>query len=222
MKRVATAVLIVLAVAAVASPSAAAQTTTITFDTNASGAPLSAPCVFVQTAPLTELYASLGVHFSGPGAGLGGAILNQCGSFGIPARSGTNFLAFNRNTYADDPETISFDAPQRTVTIFGGDRTATQLTMVAFRGPVQVDMATTTAPPGGYSELTVASGHGIDRVVLTATANDFVFDDLSFTPFPASKEDCKKGGWRDFEVFKNQGDCVSFVATGGKNPASGS
>jgi hypothetical protein len=29
---------------------------------------------------------------------------------------------------------------------------------------------------------------------------------------------CKNGGYRDFPQFKNQGDCVSFVATGGKNP----
>jgi hypothetical protein len=33
-----------------------------------------------------------------------------------------------------------------------------------------------------------------------------------------SKDQCKKGGWMTFGVFKNQGDCVSFVATGGKNP----
>jgi hypothetical protein len=32
------------------------------------------------------------------------------------------------------------------------------------------------------------------------------------------KQDCKNGSWRNFGVFKNQGDCVSFVATGGKNP----
>jgi hypothetical protein len=38
---------------------------------------------------------------------------------------------------------------------------------------------------------------------------------------PTSKEQCKKGGWRSFGVFKNQGDCVSFVATGGKNPPAG-
>ena len=40
-------------------------------------------------------------------------------------------------------------------------------------------------------------------------------------PFPISKDQCKNGGWRNFPQFKNQGDCVSFVATGGKNsPAS--
>ena len=38
---------------------------------------------------------------------------------------------------------------------------------------------------------------------------------------PTSKDACKKGGWVGFGVFKNQGDCVSYVATGGKNPPAG-
>ena len=37
-------------------------------------------------------------------------------------------------------------------------------------------------------------------------------------PLPTTKAQCKNGGWRNFGVFKDQGDCVSFVATGGKNP----
>ena len=37
---------------------------------------------------------------------------------------------------------------------------------------------------------------------------------------PTSKDQCKQGGWKIYGVFKNQGDCVSFVATGGKNPPS--
>jgi hypothetical protein len=41
------------------------------------------------------------------------------------------------------------------------------------------------------------------------------------SPRPTSKEQCKKGGWQEFGVFKNQGDCVSYVATKGKNPPSG-
>ncbi len=40
-------------------------------------------------------------------------------------------------------------------------------------------------------------------------------------PFPTSKEQCKNGGWRRFPGFKNQGDCVSFVAPGGKTPPAG-
>jgi hypothetical protein len=46
-------------------------------------------------------------------------------------------------------------------------------------------------------------------------------------PAPTSgytKDQCKNGGWQtNFPAgtFKNQGDCVSFFATGGKNPPSG-
>jgi hypothetical protein len=34
---------------------------------------------------------------------------------------------------------------------------------------------------------------------------------------PSAKEQCQNGGWRAFPGFKNQGDCVSYVATGGRN-----
>ena len=40
-------------------------------------------------------------------------------------------------------------------------------------------------------------------------------------PLPTTKDQCKKGGWKDFGVFKNQGDCVSFVASEGKNQPDG-
>ena len=43
------------------------------------------------------------------------------------------------------------------------------------------------------------------------------FDDAETPPLPETKAECKKGRWQDFDIFKNQGDCVSFVATGGKN-----
>jgi hypothetical protein len=37
------------------------------------------------------------------------------------------------------------------------------------------------------------------------------------------KDQCKDGGWKTFTspVFKNQGDCVSYFATGGRNPGNG-
>ncbi len=43
---------------------------------------------------------------------------------------------------------------------------------------------------------------------------------------PTSKDACKTGGWQNLTdlsgtAFKNQGDCVSFVATGGRNTAAG-
>ena len=48
---------------------------------------------------------------------------------------------------------------------------------------------------------------------------DFVVTDAP--PLPTTKDQCKNGGWRTYGVFKNQGDCVSFVATGRKNPPGG-
>ena len=39
---------------------------------------------------------------------------------------------------------------------------------------------------------------------------------------PATKQQCKNGGWTSFgSSFKNQGDCVSFVATHGRNQPAG-
>jgi hypothetical protein len=51
----------------------------------------------------------------------------------------------------------------------------------------------------------------------TMTSGGFVIVDAP--ALPTSKDQCKNGGWKTFGVFKNQGDCVSFVATGGKNSA---
>jgi hypothetical protein len=39
---------------------------------------------------------------------------------------------------------------------------------------------------------------------------------------PTSKDQWKTGGWKSFgTAFKNQGDCVCFVASGGKNTPTG-
>jgi hypothetical protein len=68
------------------------------------------------------------------------------------------------------------------------------------------------------------------RLVLSSTSGsswgDFasVFDDgdtafkTYVTPLLTSGEQCKNGGWTNFPQFKNQGDCVSFVAAAGQNP----
>lgn len=92
--------------------------TLITFDTDAFGNPLAAPALFLETTALRDLYAPLGVHFLGPSALDGGAILNASGGFGVPALSGSNFLAFNTTAVMADggiargPETVLFDEAQ--------------------------------------------------------------------------------------------------------------
>ncbi len=40
--------------------------------------------------------------------------------------------------------------------------------------------------------------------------------------FPTDVEQCKSEGWRLYgDLFKNQGDCVSFVVTDGSNQPDG-
>ena len=58
-----------------------------------------------------------------------------------------------------------------------------------------------------------------DLVNFNGTTYDF---QLTLPP-PTTKDQCKNGGWQTFSspAFKNQGDCISYVATGGKNGANG-
>ena len=53
------------------------------------------------------------------------------------------------------------------------------------------------------------------------TVDGFVAKIEFVVPLPTSADQCKNGGWKTFGVFKNQGDCVSFIASKGKNPPSG-
>ncbi len=59
----------------------------------------------------------------------------------------------------------------------------------------------------------------VDNVVINTTTYTFEEEVV-----PSDKEKCKKGGWKDFTSspgpFNNQGDCVSYFATGGRNKAS--
>jgi hypothetical protein len=161
-------------------------TTVINFDD------VSASCVFVQTIHLSEQYFSLGVHFQGPGGNDGGAILNQCGNFGVPAASGVNFLAFNRNALLSDggvpkdPETILFDYLMTDVSIYatGGDRPST-FTMQAYNS-VNILVDTDTITTADWGPLSVSWAGGIKYVILQEIGGDnvFVYDNLSFTPVP--------------------------------------
>jgi hypothetical protein len=54
------------------------------------------------------------------------------------------------------------------------------------------------------------------RGIATNEFGDIVVTDSK--PFPTQKGECKNGGWRNYPGFKNQGDCVSYVATGGEKP----
>lgn len=83
-----------------------------------------------------------------------------------------------------------------------------------------------TSTAGWYTDGG-AGGVGIFREDSNWTPNGTVSLRITAAPPtvgpPTDKDQCKKDGWKAFNnpSFKNQGDCVSFVATGGKNKGPG-
>jgi hypothetical protein len=90
-------------------------------------------------------------------------------------------------------------------------------------GPIPTTYdATIHAPTGNYHD----EGASIVGEVFSDPTGTTLIEDFASTLaapvplLPTAKEQCKNGGWKAFGVFENQGDCVSFVETGGKNPPS--
>jgi hypothetical protein len=168
----------------------------INFDTDPGGNPIVAPTLFASTVPLRDTYASIGVNFLGPTTLNGGAILSG-GGFGVQPRSAPNFLAFSRSTTAfmqnggqpRDPETITFDTPITSVSIYGsgGSQSAT-FQMEAFdSGGGLITSTSGSNTSGQYVQLSIPSpASPISRIVLTEIGGDtaWVYDDLEFTFVP--------------------------------------
>jgi PEP-CTERM motif len=173
---------LVFALLASASLSTAAQAATIDFDGT------GAPCVFSSTSPLTNLYSVQGVTF-GPGlSGNGGSILNECGNFGINARSGTDFLAFNGGVNSVD-ELISFAAAVTSLSLYVGNSSDADYTAEFFDSSnALIGSQTISLIGGSYGELSFMGAISSARIF--STSNVWVADDLSFTagavPEPAS------------------------------------
>lgn len=163
---------------------------------------VSAPELFIQTTALRELYASGGVHFSGPAALDGGAIINKDGNFGVNPLSGDNFLAFSRSNTAIlagggrpiDPLIITFDFPLAEVSIWAsGGRTTDTFTMSAYNNSDDL-IAFTTLDTQNWGELKIFGAVAVTnfvKVVLTQTQSAeenvgpyFVYDNLSFNFAP--------------------------------------
>lgn len=86
------------------------------------------------------------------------------------------------------------------------------------------------APAGTVLTYGVNQGSGNAGIVASTDAlaigidgNTTTYDFEPDVVAPTTKDDCKKGGWKTYTepTFRNQGDCVSFVATGGRNGPRG-
>jgi len=58
---------------------------------------------------------------------------------------------------------------------------------------------------------------GIVSLSLTQVFGVGTFTAVFGPQLPTTKAQCEKNGWKTYPAFKNQGDCVSYVATKGKN-----
>ncbi|MBC1223912.1 PEP-CTERM sorting domain-containing protein [Nostoc sp. UCD121] len=186
----------------------------INFDTDANGNPINAPSLFFDSTALTNLYAPLGVNFSGPGQLSGGSIIDQLGNFGVNALSGANFLAFNRGAILSnggiptDPETISFADPIIDFSIFAsGGFVSNTFQVQAFDiNNLLLGTSKINTAVGEWGQLNFSSSLGdVSKVVLTGTgaASFFVYDNLSFTP--ASKSVPEPGSLLGLVTFATFG-----------------
>jgi hypothetical protein len=96
-----------------------------------------------------------------------------------------------------------------------GDGVGDALIFVEDDGGLGQDKLTFTLPFSGPPAVCTSSP---PTPLLPADGDITVHDAV---PFPTSKEQCRNGGWRNFPGFKNEGDRIAFVATGGKNPPAG-
>jgi hypothetical protein len=159
---------------------------------------------------------SFSFSVSGTAAGPFPGTFTESGSFST-ARSG--YLA-------DFSSTFTITSPAGTVT--GNKSLAedsigrTSCTRIE-EGTIDVNtsnVATTyTATIPGVGQATGSATVGM-QAVLNSQLFSFSED---FASIDVVQKHCKHGGWQSFGgVFKNQGDCVSFFASGRRNPPSGS
>ena len=186
---------------------AAATTTTIDFET------LTGPSLFCPPAlsPLTIGVATF----------TGGTVLTAAANLPADQTSVYGTASVCSTTGYSNTLTITFSRP---VSNFSA--------LVLNGNTVTVDYTVADDAGGSVTKSLVANfssgadtfalpDAGITSVTISPTTAggfyDFLIDDVSFTAFPTTTAECKDGGWEAYGVFKNQGDCVSYVATQGKN-----
>jgi hypothetical protein len=141
-----------------------------------------------------------------------------------------SFTAFADGILSSFSSTFSITNASGTVTVTGSKSlVGDQSRMFCNRSDVSTVKDFTTA----YTATINGTGadHGGATVNISGTVNfprhGPIFSETFGSgevggPPPTSKNQCKHGGWKNFPQFKNQGDCVSFVSSGEKNPPSGS
>jgi len=190
MRRLPPAVLLATLLLVLVPAGAPAATRTINFDE------FHAETLFLNSdGPLRDRYASLGVHFTGPAANDGGAVLDVS-SFAVTGESEPNALAFNTGaTYSAakgggvprGPETITFDTPIHAASIRVGQTGGGTVRLTAFDGTTAVSTNFQTSQ-SALQTLDVAAAR-ITTLRLEFSGTATVWDDLTWSTSPVSVDD---------------------------------
>jgi choice-of-anchor C domain-containing protein len=120
-----------------------------------------------------------------------------------------SFLLSGNPVGGDPIKTLDVSATGGAVANYTHDTSGTDLTNMVWTAQTYTFLATSASTTLSFISTTAgAFGPAIDNVVVTESV--------------PVKDDCKNGGWETMidtagNSFKNQGDCVSFFATKGKN-----
>jgi hypothetical protein len=150
----------------------------VTFDAS------PAPCAFRDTSALRGSYQ--GVFFGARGSN-GGAILNECGNFGVEAYSPPNYLAFNAGVeypsggMAALPQLLLFPATTGRVSLMisdGNDREGS-IALVALGAGGVVGYSACQMAPWTWRACSVAA-EGTRALLLLGSARNLVVDDIAY------------------------------------------
>jgi hypothetical protein len=123
-----------------------------------------------------------------------------------------SFLLSGNPAGPPSSKTLEVSATGGTVGLYSHDTTGTVLGSMVWAPQTYTFLATSAMTTLSFASTTAgAFGPAIDNVEVS--------EDV------AVKDDCKNGGWESMldtagNGFKNQGDCVSFFATKGRNPGA--
>ena len=170
------------------------------------------------------------------GNGRDGLALTGFGGTADPTRGAQNNTIEN-NEFTGNAEGIFFTVSQFPGTI--STNTANQNNIVGntvgvtYNGTETINVEcnwwesasgpTATGNPGGTGDPAVGAGLDYTPWLIAPAPGGACLGPL---PVPQTADECKKGGWENLTddegtPFKNQGDCVSYVQTGGQNKADG-
>lgn len=129
------------------------------------------------------------------------------GEYRLETNTSTVYPTTTTVTFGPGPFIANGSAFTATATVFVGSVVQTgAVTTIAYSGDCVNPGTTCTATATYLGDATHLPSQGVATITIVPP------------PFPTSADQCKKGGWITYGIFKNQGDCVSFVATKGKNP----